>query len=370
MSTEPNNILGVEKERIFHDNFATLLQSLPFTDEFSLEVKINELLFNFENDIRVYFTSGTTQKPKALYFDSKDIGNVAEYLRWFCEVENIAGGERVAVLMDHSFWGTGHLTSLGHIAAGNSVIPVDLRSREAIAEVFNTVSPTVVSTLPSKLEEFVDVIPKENLKVLETTGEPMTKKQRIVLEKMYDAEIYDAYGLTEGVVGVECQAHDGYHYREDKAYIEIKSFNSDKIIADGRVGEIILTNLTCHTQPIIRYRTRDAGKIVRGQCVCGRTEPRLMLQGRVGKAHSLIDGAKIGEKNMQSIMQETLGFVPEYKIRVNVKKGIATIDINTDKISTAKAREIIGKISEVNFDVFNLVKTRQLKFLIQIRQHG
>ncbi len=358
----------MEKARIFHDSFATLLQSLPFTDEFSLGVKINELLFNFENDIRVYFTSGTTQKPKALYFESKDISNVAEYLKWFCEVENIAGGERVAVLMDHSFWGTGHLTSLGHIAAGNSVIPVDLRSKEAIAEVFNTVPPTVISTLPSKLEEFADVILKENLKVLETTGEPMTKKQRADLEKIYNAEIYDAYGLTEGVVGAECKAHNGYHYREDKVYIEIKSFNSDKIIADGRIGEIILTNLMCHTQPIIRYRTGDAGKIARDRCACGRAEPRLILHGRVGKTHSLIDGAKIGEKNIQAILQDTLGFVPEYKVKVNIKKGITCIDLNTDKIPADKAKKIIGKVSEVNFDVFNLVKTRQLKFLIQTKK--
>lgn len=351
--------------RIFHDDFATLLQSLPFTDETTLEVKINELLFNFKNDIRVYFTSGTTQKPKALYFDSRDISNIADYLKWFCEVEGVAGYEKVAVLMDHSFWGTGHLTSLGHIAAGNSVIPVDLRSSDAIAEVLSAVAPTVISTLPSKLEEYVDVIPKNNLRILETTGEPMSKIQRSKLEKMYGAEIFDAYGLTEAVIGVECKKHSGYHFREDKVYIEIKSLDSDRILKDHKTGEIVVTNLMCHTQPIIRYCTGDTGNIVREQCSCGLKSPRIFLQGRVGRTHTLIDGAKISEKNTQSILQNALGFIPKYKIKVDVKKGIIDVLLDMDKIPRESEKIIANGITESNFDVFNLVKTKQLKIRIK-----
>lgn len=345
--------------------FTDILHFLPFSDETSLEIRMNELLFNHKTDVVAYFTSGTTQKPKVLYFDSRDIKNIVDYLKWFCEVEGIAGGERVAVLMDHSFWAIGHLTCLGHIAAGNSVIPIDMISKEAIAEILNTISPTVISTLPSKLEEYADIIPKKNLKILETTGEPMTKRKRTLLEKIYDVEIFDAYGLTEGVIGVECKNHNGYHYREDKVYLEIKSLNSDKIIPDGRAGEIVLTNLLCHTQPIIRYRTGDAGKILRDQCSCGLKGPRLILRGRIGKTHYLIDGVKLRGKNIESILQETLKLVPQHTIKVNVRKGIAYLCLDIDHISVAKAREIIKKVSELNFEVFNLVKTNHLKFVIQ-----
>ncbi|MBI3250582.1 MAG: phenylacetate--CoA ligase family protein [Candidatus Andersenbacteria bacterium] len=353
------------RERVLGRNFTALLKSLPFMHETSLEAKINELLFRFESDLRVYFTSGTTKKPKALYSNSSDIRNTADYIQWFCEVEGIAGGETVAVLMDHSFWAVGPLTCLGHIAAGNSVIPIDLRSKEAITEVLDAVAPTVISTLPSKLEEYADILSKRNFKVLETTGEPMNEKQRARLEKIYNAEIFDAYGLTEGVVGVECKNHNGYHYREDKVYLEIKSLKSDNIVPDGRFGEIVMTNLMCHAQPIIRYCTGDAGKILRDQCSCGLRNPRLILRGRVGKTHYLLDGVKIRQKNMQEILQEVLGHVPQYKIKVSVKEGIAYIYLDVDQISASQSRKIIEKVSETNYDVFNLVRTNQLKFIIR-----
>lgn len=353
------------RERVLGKNFKVLLKSLPFMHEASLGTKINELLFRFENDLRVYFTSGTTKKPKALYSNSSDIRNTADYIKWFCEVEGIAGGETVAVLMDHSFWAVGPLTCLGHIAAGNSVIPIDLRSKEAITEVLDAVAPTVISTLPSKLEEYADILAKRNFKMLETTGEPMTEKQRSKLEKIYNAEIFDAYGLTEGVVGAECKNHNGYHYREDKVYLEIKSLRGDKIVPDGNFGEIVMTNLMCHAQPIIRYCTGDAGKILRDKCSCGLSEPRLILRGRVGKTHYLIDGVKIRQKNMQDILQEVLGQVPPYKIRVSVKEGIAYINLGINQVSTTQSREIIEKVSETNYDILNLVRTNQLRFIVQ-----
>ncbi|HBE90803.1 MAG: hypothetical protein A3E37_02850 [Candidatus Andersenbacteria bacterium RIFCSPHIGHO2_12_FULL_46_9] len=360
-----NEIENKARERVLGKNFTTLLRSLPFMREAVLETKINELLFRFENDLRVYFTSGTTKKPKALYSNSSDIRNTADYIKWFCEVEGIAGGETVAVLMDHSFWAVGPLTCLGHIAAGNSVIPIDLRSKEAIAEVLDATAPTVISTLPSKLEEYADILSKMNFKILETTGEPMTEKQRAKLEKIYHAEIFDAYGLTEGVIGVECKNHNGYHYREDKVYLEIKSLKSDKLIPDGSFGEIVMTNLMCQAQPVIRYCTGDAGKILRDKCSCGLTDPRLILRGRVGKTHYLIDGVKIRQENMQGILQEVLGHVLPYKIKVSIKEGVAYIDLNIDQISASQSRKIIEKVSETNYDVFNLVRTNQLKFIVR-----
>lgn len=363
---EDNRFRG-KTSRIFNNRFTQLLQSLPFSDETKLETKISELLFNFKTDIRVYFTSGTTQKPKALYFDSKDIENISDYLKWFCEVEGIAGGERVVVLMDHSFWGTGHLTSLGHNAAGNSVIPVDLLSKEGIAEILNAVSPTVISTLPSKLEEYADIIPKDNLKILETTGEIMSKKLRSSLEKKFGAEIYDAYGLTEGVVGVECKKHCGYHYREDKIIVEIKDLNSDKILKDNQIGEVVITNLMCHTQPIIRYKTGDLGKIIRSKCSCGLSEPRLIIKGRVGKTYWLKDGAKITEKSIKNVLDSVLGFIPLFSVRMDINQGKLFLTIDVKIISKIQSKKIINLISESNFDVYNLIKTKQLEIVVKTK---
>jgi len=344
------------------------LKSLPFMGEANLSSKINELLFKNEKDLRVYFTSGTTKRPKAIYSSSGDIERTEDYIKWFCEVEGIAGGETVAVMMDHSLWAVGPLTCLAHIKAGNLVIPIDLRNKNAIKEILDSVNPTVISTLPSKLEEFHKIIPKKKLKAIETTGEPMSQKQRERLKKIFNnVNIFDAYGMTEGVIGVECKYHNGYHYDENKAYLEIKSFRSNKILEENIYGEIILTNLLSMAQPIIRYQTGDVGKIKRERCLCGLNTPRIFLKGRMAKTHYILDGVRIKKESVKDILKNVLKTLPKYKIKIQSNKGLMTIEINLSEISETKRRLLIKKISEINFDILNLTKTGQLKVSIMVK---
>lgn len=69
--------------------------------------------------------------------------------------------------------------------------------------------------------------------------------------------------------GVECQALNGYHLREDDLYFEIVDPCSGKAVADGVTGEIVFTTFNRQAMPLIRYRTGDIGAFSVDACQCG-----------------------------------------------------------------------------------------------------
>src|SRR5262249_40354382 len=46
-------------------------------------------------------------------------------------------------------------------------------------------------------------------------------------------------------------------------------------VAEGQVGELVLTSLKREAMPLLRYRTRDLTSLIPGPCACGRTHRRL-----------------------------------------------------------------------------------------------
>jgi phenylacetate-coenzyme A ligase PaaK-like adenylate-forming protein len=75
--------------------------NLPFMKEVDLS-KVNNSLASLDGNC-VYFTSGTTGKPKAVYYTKADINFAKRYISWMCKIEEIPKGSTVAVLMDQSF---------------------------------------------------------------------------------------------------------------------------------------------------------------------------------------------------------------------------------------------------------------------------
>jgi len=95
-------------------------------------------------------------------------------------------------------------------------------------------------------------------------------------------------------VATECDAHAGLHMSMETLVVEVvvrEAHNGTARPAmPGELGEVVITDLTNHAMPFIRYANGDlavAGDA--GACSCGRALPRLAsVEGRV--AETLIDG--------------------------------------------------------------------------------
>ena len=100
------------------------------------------------------------------------------------------------------------------------------------------------------------------------------------MEDSWGAEVYAQYGSTElGAGFIECEEHAGLHIHWDSFIVETLDPETQEP-TDGE-GELVFTTLRREATPLIRYRTGDLVRIVREECRCGRTSPRLFPEGRI-----------------------------------------------------------------------------------------
>jgi len=97
------------------------------------------------------------------------------------------------------------------------------------------------------------------------------------LREQWPAEYFDSYLLTEvGAVAGECTAHPGgMHLLERSVLAEVVHPETGARMPEGEPGELVLTTLRRHTQPLVRYRTGDLARLRHHACACGLSGPML-----------------------------------------------------------------------------------------------
>ncbi len=94
-------------------------------------------------------------------------------------------------------------------------------------------------------------------------------------------EAFQSYGTADlGLVAYETAAREGWVVDEG-VIVEIVGPGTDEPVADGEVGEIVVTTLN-PDYPLIRYATGDLSAVLAGACPTGRTNRR--LKGWLGRA--------------------------------------------------------------------------------------
>jgi phenylacetate-CoA ligase len=130
------------------------------------------------------------------------------------------------------------------------------------------------------------------LKNIFATAELLTPGTRELLERNFQARVFDRYGAGEtAVVAWECPAHEGLHIEADHLVVEVLDERGQPT---SEVGEVVVTNLDSYAMPIIRYSLGDFARLDSTPCACGVSFPRLFdLQGRVNDLVVLKDLSKI-----------------------------------------------------------------------------
>lgn len=110
-------------------------------------------------------------------------------------------------------------------------------------------------------------------------GEALGERQRKLAES-WGLKLFEMGAVGDGITGMECSARAGFHAWEDLVLIECLDPQGDEPVADGELGELVVTMLTDRFNPVIRYRTDDMVRVERAPCSCGRTHSRVFLVGR------------------------------------------------------------------------------------------
>ena len=184
-----------------------------------------------------------------------------------------------------------HLTPGGFImdsgarALGCVVIPAGPGNTEQQLEVIEAFRPVAYCGTPDFLKILLDAAEKagrdaSSLRKALCSGAAFPKSlQEEVARRGIDA--YQAYAIADvGVIAFETQAREGMIVNED-IIVEIVRPGTGDPVAEGEVGEVVVTNLDPH-HPQIRLAVGDLTAALAGASPCGRTNMR--IKGWMGRA--------------------------------------------------------------------------------------
>lgn len=118
---------------------------------------------------------------------------------------------------------------------------------------------------------------RHSLKAICTTSEMLTDIDRKLIAEAFGVGVYDSYGLREaGLVGHECEDCT-MHCMDEQVILE--TIDPDTLEPIDGPGELVVTNITGPTMPIIRYRTGDVVTLSQEPCACGRSLSSVKISG-------------------------------------------------------------------------------------------
>jgi phenylacetate-CoA ligase len=247
---------------------------------------------------RIHASSGTTGKPTVVGYTRQDLETWADLI---ARSIRAAGGRRGDVV--HVAYGYGLFTGgLGaHYGAermGCTVVPMSGGQTERQVRLIQDFQPDIIMVTPSYMlaigDEFrrLGLDPRRSsLRIGMHGAEPWTEAMRHEIERTFDMQAIDLYGLSEVMgpgVACECvESKDGLHLWEDHFYPEIVDPVTGAVLPDGEYGELVFTSLTKEALPVIRYRTRDLTRLLPGTArsmrrmekITGRSDDMLIIRG-------------------------------------------------------------------------------------------
>jgi len=131
------------------------------------------------------------------------------------------------------------------------------------AKKINTFNPKFIRGYASSLYYLSKWLDYNSIKVHSpkacfTTAEKLFPQVRKLIEKVFNCEIFDTYGLNDGgVTAFETKGHSGLKIDMERSLMEVVDDNGNQI--EDKEGRILATNLENHAMPLLRYDTGDIG---------------------------------------------------------------------------------------------------------------
>lgn len=184
-----------------------------------------------------------------------------------------------------------HLTPGGFIfdtsarALGCAVIPAGPGNTEQQFELIEAYRPVGYSGTPDFLKILLDTADKagrdaSSIKRALVSGAAFPKSLQDDM-KARGVDAYQNFGTADlGIIAYETAAREGLVVNEN-IIVEIVRPGTGEPVADGEVGEILVTTLDLH-HPWVRLALGDLSAILAGQSPCGRTNMR--IKGWMGRA--------------------------------------------------------------------------------------
>jgi phenylacetate-CoA ligase len=305
------------------------LRRLPFTTSADLRANYPTglLAVTLDDALRLHTSSGTTGKPKALFFSRQDVDNSAELCARSFVMTGVTKRDVFQNMMTYGMFTGALVTHYGAEKVGCLVIPAGPGNSERQLMLMQDFRTTFIHLTPSYalyLADFLEkhgIDPRRDLALRKAFvgAEPYTEETRRKIEEGLGIDVYNSFGLSEmngPGVAFECEHKHGMHLWEDHFLIEIIDPQTREPVPDGQPGELVMTTLCREAMPLLRYRTRDITSLIPEPCACGRTHRRLnRITGRSDDM-LIVRGVNIYPQQIERVLMATRGIGRNYVIQL------------------------------------------------------
>ena len=303
------------------------VRRLPFTS--SADLRLNYpaglLAVPYDATLRLHTSSGTTGKPKALFFSRSDVDHAAELCARSFVMTGVTSKDVFQNMMTYGMFTGALVTHYGAEKIGCLVIPAGPGNSERQLMLMKDFGTTFIHLTPSYalyLATFMEkhgIHPRRDLALRKAFvgAEPYSEETRLKIEEGLGVDVYNSYGLSEmngPGIAFECEHKHGMHLWEDHFIIEIIHPQTGEPVADGEAGELVLTTLCREAMPLLRYRTRDITSLIAEPCACGRTHRRLnRITGRSDDM-LIVRGVNVYPQQIERVLMAQPGIGRNYLI--------------------------------------------------------
>jgi len=298
--------------------------------------------------VRVFASPGPIREPETARSDY-----------WRMARALFAAGFRAGDLVHNSF--SYHLTPAGSMmetgahAIGCTVLPAGTGQTELQVQAMAALAPDAYAGTPSflrllleKADETGVALPSLTKAALSGEAVPLAVREWLGTRGI---AAYQSYGTADlGLVAYETMAREGLVVDEG-VVVEIVRPGTGDPVADGEVGEIVVTTLN-PDYPLIRYATGDLSAVLAGTCPTGRTNQR--IRGWLGRADqsTKVRGMFVHPSDVAEILRRH----PEIaRARLVVEGGGRADDRMTLRVETGTAVEgLVEHVARTIRDVTRL----------------
>ncbi|MCP4388518.1 MAG: phenylacetate--CoA ligase, partial [Gammaproteobacteria bacterium] len=194
-------------------------------------------------------------------------------------------GDLVHNCFSYHFTPAGQMFESAAAALGCAVIPAGVGQTELQVQTIADLQPDAYVGTPSFLKIILEQADELGANVQSITkammsGEALPPPLRAGFVER-GIRVQQCYGTADlGLIAYESNAQEGLIIDEG-VYVEIVRPGTGDLVADGEVGEVVVTNLG-QEYPLMRFATGDLSAFMAGTSPCGRTNQR--IKGWMGRA--------------------------------------------------------------------------------------
>ncbi len=194
-------------------------------------------------------------------------------------------GDLVHNCFSYHFTPAGQMFESAAAALGCAVIPAGVGQTELQVQTIADLQPDAYVGTPSFLKIILEQADELGVNVQSITkammsGEALPPPLRAGFVER-GIRVQQCYGTADlGLIAYESNAQEGLIIDEG-VFVEIVRPGTGDLVADGEVGEVVVTNLG-QEYPLMRFATGDLSAFMAGTSPCGRTNQR--IKGWMGRA--------------------------------------------------------------------------------------